>query len=196
MCKYSHGELPHGLEPVLRRSGPADCALWHPGVLYLPLEAAPGEVGPPVWCYSAQQRAKVMQEYTDNWRGRPNYESIQMPLYYTLVGPGMTWERCSAWRAETFSIGPGSSTFPFISGSFGWPMSLARNCSRLQVRLSWGPLRAGFLSPGCFLRTEQRHPVGSDGHARAVSAAAHVSDARRLGPGWRDVPACRRRRPC
>ena len=34
-----------------------------------------------------------MREYTDVWRGRPNYESIQMPLYYALVGTGTTWEK-------------------------------------------------------------------------------------------------------
>jgi len=86
VCKYSHGEVPHGLDPFCAEAAPLIALYGSPEYFTRRQDLPAGRVGPPVWSYPAGERAKVLQKNTDTWRGRPNYESIQMPFYYTVVG--------------------------------------------------------------------------------------------------------------
>jgi hypothetical protein len=86
VCKYSHGELPQGLDLFSAEAAPLIALYGSPEYFTFRRDLPSREVGPPVWCYPAKERARVVQNYTDTWRGRENYESIQMPLYYTVVG--------------------------------------------------------------------------------------------------------------
>jgi hypothetical protein len=88
VCKYSHGELPRGLDRFCAEAAPLIALYGSPEYFTFRRDLPSREVGPPVWRYPPRERARVLRQYTDTWLGRPNYESIQMPLYYALVG---TW---------------------------------------------------------------------------------------------------------
>ena len=86
VCKYSHGELPHGLDRFSAEAARLIAVYGSPEYFTLRRDLPGGEVGPPVWRYSPAERDRVVQEYAGVWQSRPNYESIQMPLYYVLDG--------------------------------------------------------------------------------------------------------------
>jgi hypothetical protein len=86
MVKYSHGELPRGLDPFCAEASRLIAMYGSPEYFSFRRDLPGGKVGPPVWLYPAPERDKVVREYTAAWQSRPNYESIQMPLYYVLDG--------------------------------------------------------------------------------------------------------------
>jgi hypothetical protein len=114
MCKYSHGDLPQGLDlysaeaaemsalyaspeychPRLRGLDPfiAEAAGMFapynsPEYSYTRVPKIPAwRITPPLWSYPTELRAKLVRQSTNKWRGKENFESIQMPFYYTVVG--------------------------------------------------------------------------------------------------------------
>jgi len=86
VCKYSHGHIPRGLEPFGAEAA-GFMALYHSPEYCWRLEDYPGGKTPsPVCSLSAAERAKLVPELTEGFRQKVNFESAQMPLYYTLVG--------------------------------------------------------------------------------------------------------------
>jgi hypothetical protein len=86
VCKYSHGELPRGLEPFSAEAA-GFMALYHSPEYCWRLEDYPGgKTPPPVWSLPAAERAKMVPELTEGFQRKVNFESAQMPLYYVAVG--------------------------------------------------------------------------------------------------------------
>ena len=87
MVKYSHGQLPHGLDPFCSEASHLVAFYGSPEYFSFRRDLPGGKVGPPVWTYPADQRDRVVRGYLAeqerHWR---NYECMQMPLYYVLDG--------------------------------------------------------------------------------------------------------------
>ena len=86
VCKYSHGHVPRGLEPFSAEAA-TFMALYHsPEYCWRPRDYPTGKTPPPVWSLSAEERAQILPELWNGFRQKVNFESTQMPLYYTVVG--------------------------------------------------------------------------------------------------------------
>ena len=85
VVKYSHGNVPHGIEPF----GPEASlyfAVYRTPEYFVPPTEYGGQYPPPNWLISPEERQKVLNEEAPFWESRINHESGEPPLYYTVAG--------------------------------------------------------------------------------------------------------------
>ena len=157
VVRYAHGRLPRRLDDFRGEAARLIGLYGSPEYFSFHEDLPGGKVGPPVWRYPAPQRDKVVREYTDMWQIRPNYESIQMPLYFVLDGTwydlgkvlGLEGGQALLYWARFFTV-------PVCVVLVWLAYLLAKGAvAALPVRVSGRPFPAGVFSPGYLLRPEQ-----------------------------------------
>ena len=85
VVKYAHGKIPHGIETFAPESA-ADFALYRTPEYFVPDSEFGGQYPPPNWLLSPEERQKIINDELPFWESRPNHESGEPPLYYSLAG--------------------------------------------------------------------------------------------------------------
>jgi len=83
--KYSHGQVPRGLEPISREAMQFIVIYGSQEFLWPPEVFPGGQYPPPPWTQPMDQIAPILLAREAQWQN-VNHESSQPPLYYTLAG--------------------------------------------------------------------------------------------------------------
>ena len=93
VVKYSHGDIPRGVEPISREAMEYLVIYGSQEFLWPPRTFPGGKFPPPPWTQPAEKVAPLLLAREQKWQG-PNLESTQPPLYYLLAG---VWWRVGGW---------------------------------------------------------------------------------------------------
>jgi hypothetical protein len=85
VVKYAHGRIPRGIETFAPESA-ASFALYRTPEYFVPESEFGGQYPAPIWLLSPEERQKIINDELPFWESRPNHESGEPPLYYTLAG--------------------------------------------------------------------------------------------------------------
>jgi hypothetical protein len=108
--KYSHGHLPHGIEPLGQESSQYILTYGSPEFITPPQSYPDGRYPIPFWTQhvpgssETDQRKAAFQQASDSWQrvkgiaNWQNYESSEQPLYYMVAG---LWWHVGQWFGMT-----------------------------------------------------------------------------------------------
>jgi hypothetical protein len=85
VCRYSHGDVPPGLEPFSLEAADLIALYGSPEYIQDLGNLPAAKVAPPVWASPAEVRDKLFRQRTEFWKSRENHEAVQPPLYYAVV---------------------------------------------------------------------------------------------------------------
>lgn len=104
VVRYSHGQLPRGLQPMCREASLYLLTYRSPEFMGLPTDSPNGGFPTPFWAQHSLDQATMQQaafeQAATNWESAKkfpfwtNYETSQPPLYYALAG---LWWRIGQW---------------------------------------------------------------------------------------------------
>ena len=86
VCKYAQGYLPRGLDQWTEEAATYVALFASPEFVHRLSEFPAGKVSAPVWASPPKVAAKDFAEIKDHWSREKNFESVQPPLYYVVVG--------------------------------------------------------------------------------------------------------------
>ena len=92
VVKYSHGHVPHGIEPFASEAA-LYFAIYSSPEYFVKPEQYGGNYPPPTWLISSEERRKIFDEEVPFWEARANHESGEPPLYYATAGAWMNFGR-------------------------------------------------------------------------------------------------------
>jgi multidrug transporter EmrE-like cation transporter len=90
VVKYSHGHVPHGIEPFASEAA-LYFAIYSSPEYFVKPEQYGGNYPPPTWLISPEDRRKIFDEEVPFWEARANHESGEPPLYYATAGAWMNF---------------------------------------------------------------------------------------------------------
>jgi len=85
VVKYSHGEIPRGLERTSSESARYIALYGSPEYLLQPEQFPGGRFPPPLWMLPANEISSELQAETTAWQSVTNHETSEPPLYYALA---------------------------------------------------------------------------------------------------------------
>jgi hypothetical protein len=92
VVRYSHGELPRGLQPMCREASLYLLTYRSPEFAARPPNTSDGRFPTPVWLEPGANQTELFEHAATDWETAKtlpfwtNYETSQPPLYYTLAG--------------------------------------------------------------------------------------------------------------
>jgi len=88
VCKYAQGHVPSGLEQWNEEAAAFVALYGSPEFIGRLQDFPAGKIPAPVWSTPPRAAAKTFQRLKSEWSRELNYEAVQPPLYYVVVG---TW---------------------------------------------------------------------------------------------------------
>jgi hypothetical protein len=97
VMKYSHGQVPRGMEPVSVESAQVFALCSSPEYFSTPERFPGGQFPPPLWTRPRYEVQAELQQTVATWQGLRNPECFQAPLYYATAG---AWKRLGEWSGQ------------------------------------------------------------------------------------------------
>ena len=86
ICRYSHGEIPQGLQPYSPEAAALIAFYGTPEYLVDPQNTRAKRLAPPLWTCPDEVRTKIFTWMKNGYLQHVNHETVQPPFYYAVMG--------------------------------------------------------------------------------------------------------------
>ncbi len=86
VCRYSHGDVPQGLQPCSPEAAALIAFYGSPEYLVHPQNTRSKRLAPPLWTCPEAMRSKIFTWMKNGYMHHVNHETVQPPFYYAVAG--------------------------------------------------------------------------------------------------------------